>query len=160
MTPPDTLRPTPTLRRALEADLPAVVRLFSIPDEGNRKQDDPGPPLDPRYREALLAIADDPNNALLVAELDGRVVGAFQLTLIQHVAYRGGRVAQIENVIVDPDARGRGIGEAMMRWAIDEARRRACFRVQLTTNKVRRRAHRFYERLGFVASHEGMKLAL
>jgi GNAT superfamily N-acetyltransferase len=160
MTPPDPQPPALTIRRALEGDLPAVVRLFSIPDEGNRKEDDPGPPLDPRYREALLAIADDPSNALLVAEQGGRVVGAFHLTIIQHVAYRGGRVAQIENVIVDPDARGRGIGEAMMRWAIDEARRRGCFRVQLTTNKVRRRAHRFYERLGFVASHEGMKLAL
>jgi GNAT superfamily N-acetyltransferase len=150
------------VRRALPADLPTVVRLFSIPDEGIRKKDDPPTyqPLDPRYAEALAAIAHDPNNALLVAELEGRVVGAFQFTVIQHVAYRGGRVAQVENVIVDPAARGRGVGEAMMRWAIDEARRRGCFRVQLTTNKVRKRAHRFYERLGFVASHEGMKCAL
>ncbi|WP_437939410.1 GNAT family N-acetyltransferase [Sorangium sp. So ce341] len=150
----------PTIRRATEADLPAVIQLFSIPDEGNLKTDHPGPPLDPRYREALAAIAEDPNNALLVAELEGRVAGAFQLTIIQHVAYLGGRVAQIENVIVDPSLRSRGIGEAMMRWAIDEARRRGCFRVQLTSNKARRRAHRFYERLGFVASHEGMKLKL
>lgn len=88
------------------------------------------------------------------------MVGAFHLTVIQYVAYRGGRVAQVENVIVDPAARGRGIGEAMMRWAIDEARRRGCFRVQLTSNKVRKRAHAFYERIGFVASHEGMKLVL
>jgi GNAT superfamily N-acetyltransferase len=61
-------------------------------------------------------------------------------------------------VIVEPSFRGRGIGEAMMRWAIGEARRRGCFRIQLTSNKVRKRAHRFYERLDFVASHEGMKL--
>jgi GNAT superfamily N-acetyltransferase len=73
---------------------------------------------------------------------------------------RGGRVAQIENVIVDPAARSLGVGAAMMGWAIDEARRRGCIRVQLTTNKARKRAHRFYERLGFTASHEGMKLAL
>jgi GNAT superfamily N-acetyltransferase len=153
-------RPTPTLRRAVEADLPTVVRLFAIPDEGNRKNEDPGPPLPPCYREALAAIADDPNNALIVAEVEGNVVGAFQLTIIQHVAYRGGRVAQIENVIVEPGARGRGVGEAMMRWAIDDARRRGCFRVQLTTNKVRKRAHQFYARLGFEATHEGMKLIL
>lgn len=150
----------PTVRRATEADLPAIVHLFSIPDEGILKTDHPGPPLDPRYREALAAIAEDPNNALLVAEVDGRVAGTFQLTIIQYVANRGGRVAQIENVFVDPDLRGRGIGEAMMRWAIDEARRRGCIRVQLTSNKLRLRAHRFYERLGFVASHLGMKLEL
>ncbi|WP_437815788.1 N-acetyltransferase family protein [Sorangium sp. So ce1078] len=149
----------PTVRRATEADLPAVVRLFSIQEEGIVKTDHPGPPLDPRYREALAAIAEDPNNALLVAEVEGRVAGAFHLTIIQYVANRGGRVAQVENVIVDPSLRSRGVGEAMMRWAIDEARR-GCFRVQLTSNKVRRRAHRFYERLGFVASHEGMKLKL
>lgn len=150
----------PTIRRAVEADLPAVVGLFSLEDEGVAKEDHPGPPLDPRYREALAAIAHDPNNALFVAEIDGRVVGAFHLTIIQYVANHGGRVAQLENVIVEPSVRGRGIGEAMMRWAIDEARRRGCFRVQLTSNKARLRAHRFYERLGFVASHQGMKLAL
>lgn len=154
------IRATPTLRRAAPADLPVVVHLFSLPDEGNQKSDHPGPPLPACYGEALAAIADDPSNALMVAEVDGHVIGAFQLTIIQYVAYRGGRVAQIENVIVEPGARGRGVGEAMMRWAIDEARRRGCLRVQLTTNKARKRAHRFYERLGFVASHEGMKLAL
>jgi GNAT superfamily N-acetyltransferase len=150
----------PLIRRAAAGDLPAIVRLFAIPDEGNLKNEDPSLPLDPRYHEAFAVIADDPNNALYVAELAGRVVGAFHLTIIQYVANRGGRIAQIENVIVDPDLRGRGIGGDMMRWAIDEARRRGCFRVQLTTNKVRKRAHQFYERLGFVATHEGMKLLL
>lgn len=150
----------PVIRRAAEGDLPAIVHLFSIGDEGISTTDHPGPPLDPRYREALAAIADDPNNALLVAEVEGRVAGVFHLTIIQYLANRGGRVAQIENVVVDPGQRSRGIGEAMMRWAIDEARRRGCFRVQLTSNKARLRAHRFYERLGFVASHQGMKLSL
>lgn len=148
------------IRRALEADLPAVVRLFATPDDGNLKNEDPSSPLPPCYAEALASIAADPNNALLVAEIAGEVVGAFHLHILQYVANRGGRVALIENVIVDPAQRGRGVGEAMMRWAIDEARRRGCFRVQLTSNKVRKRAHRFYERLGFTASHEGMKLAL
>jgi GNAT superfamily N-acetyltransferase len=146
------------IRRALAADLPAVLRLFAIPDEGNKKKDHPGPPLDPAYEQALASIASDPDNALMVATLEGRVVGVFHLTLIQYVANRGGRVAQIENVVVDPVVRSRGVGGAMMRWAIAESRRRGCFRVQLTSNKVRKRAHAFYERLGFTATHEGMKL--
>ncbi|EYF05676.1 GNAT family N-acetyltransferase [Chondromyces apiculatus] len=150
----------PAIRRATLDDLPEVVRLFSLPDEGNTKREDPGPPLPACYAEALERIADDPHNALLVADLEGRIVGAFHLTIIQYVAYMGGRVAMIENVIVEPELRSRGVGEVMMRWAIDEARRRGCFRVQLTTNKVRKRAHQFYERLGFTKSHEGMKLSL
>lgn len=148
------------IRRALSADLPAVVRLFAIPEEGNRKNEDPSDPLPPCYAEALRRIADDPGNMLMVAELEGAVVGAFHLHVLQYVANRGGRIGQIENVIVEPLLRSRGVGEAMMRWAIEESRRQGCFRVQLTSNKVRKRAHRFYERLGFVATHEGMKLVL
>src|SRR5689334_13953830 len=110
------------IRRAVEADLPIVIRLFATPDLGNAKKEELGPPLPACYSEALARIADDPNNALMVAELEGTVVGAFHLTVIQYVANRGGRVAQVENVIVDPAVRGRGVGEAMMRWAIDEAR--------------------------------------
>jgi GNAT superfamily N-acetyltransferase len=156
----------PNIRRAEPRDLPAVVALFATPDEGNQKPDDARTPLDPRYEAALSAIARDPNNMLMVAEIvdgpasDAPIAGVFHLTFIQYVAYRGGLVAQIENVVVEPAHRGRGIGEAMMRWAIDEAKRRGAYRVQLTTNKVRARAHRFYARLGFVASHEGMKLVL
>ena len=134
--------------------------MFAIPDEGNLKDESPDTPLDPRYAAALRTMADDPNNGLFVAEVDGRIAGAFQLTFIQHVAYRGGLALQIENVIVEPLHRGRGVGETMMRWAIARARERGCFRVQLTSNKRRARAIRFYERLGFVASHEGMKLGL
>lgn len=148
------------IRRAGSADLPAVVRLFAMPDEGNLKPDDDRLPLDARYEIALGAIARDPNNMLMVAELDGAIAGVFHLTFIQYVAYKGGVVAQIENVVVDPALRGQRIGERMMGWAIDAARRRGAYRVQLTTNKVRTRAHRFYARLGFVASHEGMKLVL
>ncbi|MEP7121693.1 MAG: GNAT family N-acetyltransferase [Byssovorax sp.] len=152
--------PTLTLRRAEPADLPTIVRLFAIPDEGNLKDEDPSSPLPSCYAEALASIATDPRSMLMVAESDGAVIGAFHLTILQYVAYRGGRVAQIENVIVEPGARRLGVGAAMMTWAIDEARRQGCFRVQLTSNKARTRAHRFYERLGFRATHEGMKLAL
>ena len=148
------------VRRAIEDDLPEVVRMFAIEDEGIAKHESTEGSLDPRYGEALRSMADDPNNGLYVAEVDGRVVGAFQLTFILHVAHRGRLVAQFENVVVDPPQRGRGVGAAMMRWAIERATERRCFRVQLTSSKKRTRAHRFYERLGFVASHEGMKLAL
>lgn len=146
------------IREAGHADLPALVRLFSFEEEGIvRNERDAS---DPCYADALTIISRDPDNAVFVAEMEGAVLGTFQLTIIQQLTNRGGRVAQIESVVVDPAARSRGIGEAMMRWAIDEARRRKCVRVQLTSNKVRKRAHAFYERLGFVATHEGMKLVL
>lgn len=150
----------PTIRPAVEGDLPAVVRLLSIDDEGIEKDDDPREPLDARYALALAAIGADANNAVIVAEVEDRIVGSFQFTIVQQLSHHGGRVGLIESVIVDPNVRSRGVGEAMMRWAFDEAKRRGCFRVQLTTNKARTRAHRFYERLGFFASHEGMKRAL
>ena len=121
------------VRRALEEDLPDVVRMFAIEDEGIAKDESTEGELDPRYLEALRAMADDPNNGLYVAEVDGRVAGAFQLTFILHVAHRGRLVAQIENVIVNPPHRGRGVGAAMMRWASARATDRRCFRVQLTS---------------------------
>jgi len=136
-----------------------VVALFASQD-GNAldaSAREEAHPIEPCYEDALRAVEADPNNLLMVAEVEGAVVGVFQLTIIQHVAFRGGRVAQIENVFVDDSARGRGVGTAMMQWAIDLAKRRGCFRVQLTTNRARTRAHAFYERLGFVASHVGMK---
>ena len=116
-------------------------------------------PLAP-YLEAFDAITADPNSTLYVARLGERVVGTFQLNVLRHLAHRGGRVAQIESVHVASDFRRRGIGEAMMRFASDEARRRGCHRVQLTSNNRRVDAHRFYERLGFVPSHRGFKLPL
>jgi len=150
----------PLVRRARPEDLPAIVRLFVIPDVGNVKNERPETPLPAAYADALAAIDADPNNMFMVAELEGRIVGVFQLTIIQQLTNQGARVAQIESVVVDTDVRGRGVGEAMMRWAIDEARRRRCFRVQLTSNKVRKRAHAFYARLGFTPTHEGFKLAI
>jgi GNAT superfamily N-acetyltransferase len=151
--------PICTIRRARVDDLPDVVRMLSD-DALREKSEHVGPPLAPEYLAAFASMERDPNNSLMVAELLGRVVGTFQLTIIQHLMYRGGLVAQIEAVRIDRPLRRRGIGEQMMRWAIDEARRRRCARVQLTTNKQRLEAHRFYARLGFVATHEGMKLYL
>lgn len=148
------------VRRAAVSDLPAVVALFKLPNEGNRLDLEGGKdPFDPVYVEALASMTED--NALYVADLPSvGVIGVFQLTFVRHVGYQGGLVAQVENVVVDRAHRSRGVGETMMRYAVDRARERKAFRVQLTSNKTRTRAHAFYERLGFVRSHEGMKLVL
>lgn len=148
-----------TIRAATEADLGAVVGLIHQ-DELASAYESPGPPLPATYVQAFRALRDNPDNQVMVAELCGQVVGTFQIILIQQLSHQGGRVVQIESVYVAAEQRRRGIGAAMMRWAIARARERGCFRVQLTSNKQRTAAHRFYQRLGFVASHEGMKLRL
>jgi GNAT superfamily N-acetyltransferase len=148
---------TVTLRRAVAEDLPEVVALLAADQLGAQREtpDALGP-----YREAFDAITADPAQLLVVAVDDRRLVGTMQLTFIPGLARRGAWRAQIEAVRVRADVRNRGVGARMIEWAIAEARRRRCTLVQLTTDKRRTDAHRFYERLGFVASHEGMKLAL
>ena len=111
-------------------------------------------------REAFAAIDGDPNNQVYVAEREGKVVGTFQLTFIRQLSYGGCLVAQVESVHVHSSQRSHGIGRVMMEYAIGEARRRGALRIQLTSNVRRTRAHEFYERLGFRASHQGMKLYL
>jgi GNAT superfamily N-acetyltransferase len=149
----------PIFRRATRADLPSLVRMLSV-DAIRERAEVVGDTLDPAYVAAFEEIDRDPNQLLLAAELDARVVGTLQLTFIRHLMYQGGLIAQIEAVRIDESLRGRGFGAKMMQHAIDEARRRGAARVQLTTNKQREAAHRFYLRLGFIASHEGMKLYL
>jgi GNAT superfamily N-acetyltransferase len=146
-----------TLRTALPADLPEVVALLAADQLGVHREatDDLGP-----YRAAFDAITADPAHLLVVAVDAGRVIGTMQLSFIPGLARRGAWRAQIEAVRVHADVRGRGVGAQMIGWAIEESRRRGCALVQLTTDKRRTDAHRFYERLGFVASHEGMKLPL
>ena len=112
------------------------------------------------YERAFDAIDADPAHLLVVGELDGDVVATFQLSYIPGFSRKGSWRAQIEAVRVADVLRGQGVGALMIRWAIDQARERGCSLVQLTTDKSRVAAHRFYERLGFVASHEGMKLTL
>lgn len=146
-----------TLREAVQADLPEVVALLAADQLGVHREE--AADLEP-YRAAFDAITADPAHLLLVAHDSTRVVGTMQLSFIPGLARRGAWRAQIEAVRVHADVRGSGLGGRMMGWAIDEARRRGCALVQLTTDKRRADAHRFYERLGFVASHEGMKLAL
>lgn len=143
------------LRRAERGDLPRLLELLAADQLGVHREsaDDIAP-----YEAAFAAIDADPAQLLVVAEAEGGVVGTFQLTFIPGLARRGALRAQIEAVRVAAEYRCRGLGAAMMRWAIDEARSRGCALVQLTSDRTREDAHRFYERLGFVASHEGFKL--
>ena len=148
-----------TFRDALRADLPRIVALLANDHLGRRRErfEDPLPDC---YHRAFDAIDRDPNNRLIVAEHDGAVIGTLQFTFIANMTYQGGIRAQIEGVRVDTAYRGREIGRRLFEWAIAEARRHGCHMVQLTADKTRPDAHRFYESLGFTASHLGMKLHL
>lgn len=117
-------------------------------------------PLPESYIKAFREIDADPNNELVVAELDGEVVGTLQLTYIPSISFQGGKRCTVESVRVDEKLRGKGIGREMMRWAIERAKAKGCISMQLTTNNDRTDAHRFYESLGFSKSHVGMKLKL
>lgn len=145
-------------RRAVRADLPRLLELLADDDLG-RNRDGVGS-TDPVYAQAFEAIDRDPNQLLLLAELDGRVIGMLQLSFIPGLSRRGATRANIEAVRVDSAQRSRGIGRWLIAQAIDEARRRGCKMAQLTSDKRRTQAHAFYGRLGFAASHEGFKLAL
>ena len=149
-----------TLRRALRPDLPALVALLAADDLGATRDGIRGQADRDAYERAFQAIDQDPAQLLLVADVDGRVAGTLQLSFIPGLSRRGALRAQIESVRVAPTMRGRGLGEALFAWSIAEARRRGCALVQLTTDKTRTDAHRFYDRLGFTASHEGLKLDL
>lgn len=149
----------PMMRRATPDDLPAIVTLLADDAIGGTREN-PGPPLDPRYADAFAAISRDPNQLLAVADDGGTVVGCLQLTFIPGLPRLGAWRGQIEGVRVASSRRGSGLGSAMIRWAVGECCRRGCGLVQLTTDKARADAARFYEALGFVASHQGMKLTL
>jgi len=148
------------LRRAQQCDVPAMVALIAA-DQLGATRDGVRDPADlAAYERAFGAIDEDPAHVLVVAESAGQIVGTLQLSFLPGLARRGALRAQIEAVRVAASQRGSGLGAAMMGWAIEEASQRGCALVQLTTDKSRTDAHRFYQRLGFVASHEGMKLAL
>jgi ribosomal protein S18 acetylase RimI-like enzyme len=149
--------PDVMFRRATEADLAAIVHLLADDPLGAARESDTTPLPDSYYR-AFAAIDADPNNELIVADGDGAVLGVLQLTFIPSITYRGGWRALIEGVRVAAALRSSGLGRALVVRAIERARERGCQLVQLTSDKKRPDAIRFYERLGFVASHEGMKL--
>jgi GNAT superfamily N-acetyltransferase len=148
-------------RTATRADLPAIIDLLNG-DEISRSR--PGLPTpedeDAAYWSAFEAIDADPRNDLVVADAGGEIVGTCQLTFIPSLSRRGAERVTIEAVHVRADRRGQGLGRLMMTWALDRARERGCRLAQLTTDKRRTDAHRFYASLGFEASHEGFKKPL
>jgi GNAT superfamily N-acetyltransferase len=152
---------TPVLLRCAEAaDLPALVALLAADQMGASRDGADGPEGWAPYERALAAINADPAHLLVVATRGNEVVGTLQLSVLPGLARRGASRMQIEAVRVRDDLRGHGLGEALLRWAVEQARARGCALVQLTSDKARTDAHRFYGRVGFVASHEGFKLQL
>lgn len=146
-------------RLASRADLPSIVRMLADDELGSQREryEDP---LPDSYVWAFEQIDSDPNHELIVAELNGEVVGTLQLTFLPSISFQGGLRAQVESVRVDTKCRGKGIGSELMKWTLERAKVRGAHVVQLTTHSSRKEAHHFYERLGFEGSHLGMKLSL
>jgi len=147
------------IRETTEADLAAIIALFGV-DELNRSRPGFEAAVTPGALDAFREIEVDPNNELWVADLDGVVIGTFQLTFIPGITRGGMRRAMVEAVFVHPAHRKQRVGEAMMNHAIARARERGCRMMQLTSDLRRTDAHRFYARLGFEGSHLGMKKLL
>lgn len=147
------------IRDATVDDLPAIVAMLADDELGQQRERNESP-LPDCYHRAFAELDADPHNRLMIAETDATVIATLHLTLIPSLSFQGERRAQIQAVRVAREWRGRGIGEWLFRETIHEARRAGCRLVQLTTNSVRADARRFYERLGFEASHVGMKIDL
>ncbi len=145
------------LRDATAADLPAILAMLAQDTIPPAREADPS---DPRYLAAFETIDADPNQRLIAAELDGRVVGTMQLSFLPGLSFIGSWRGLIEAVRIAADLRGQRLGEQMILWAVEQCRARDCKLVQLTSSATRTAAHRFYARLGFVQSHVGMKLHL
>jgi GNAT superfamily N-acetyltransferase len=145
------------IRRATTADVPDIVAMLADDPLGAEREspDDLSP-----YLTAFARVADDPHQHLVVAVRGRRVIGTLHLTVIPGLSRRGATRALVEAVRVHADARGSGLGTHLIEWAVAESRRQGCALVQLTSDVTRTDAHRFYERLGFTASHIGFKMAL
>lgn len=146
-------------RLAKRNDLPAIVRMLADDDLGSQRERYEEP-IPESYTAAFEQIERDVNHELIVAELNGEVLGTLHLMFLPSISFQGGLRAQVESVRVDKLYQGQGIGSDMMKWAIERAQERDAHIVQLTTHQSRVDAHRFYERLGFKGTHLGMKLSL
>jgi GNAT superfamily N-acetyltransferase len=144
-------------RKARRSDLKDIVGMLANDPLGSLREDVQHPE---KYSNAFDIIDKDGNQELIVVEDEGQIIGTLHLTIIQYLTHQGTIRAQIESVRVREDQRGKGVGEKMFLWAFDRARQRGAHLIQLTSDKKRPDAIRFYERLGFVASHEGMKKVL
>ncbi|WP_074407866.1 GNAT family N-acetyltransferase [Aquimarina megaterium] len=145
-------------RKATQQDVPLIVQMIANDDLGKARENYQIP-LPREYFEAFTAINADPNQELIVVENNNfEIIGTLQLSFIQYLTYQGGIRAQIEAVRIREDQRGKGIGQKMFEWAIARAKQKRAHVLQLTTDKKRSESLRFYEKLGFIASHEGMKL--
>ncbi len=145
-------------RKATLEDVLVIVQMIAN-DKLGEKRENYQNPLPKEYLEAFENINIDPNQELIVIEDHNlEVIGTMQLTFIQYLTYQGGIRTQIEAVRIREDQRGKGIGQKMFEWAIDRAKQKGAHVLQLTTDKKRPDAIKFYEKLGFKASHEGMKL--
>lgn len=147
------------IRPATASDVSAIVAMLAN-DKLGQLREDYRDPLPDAYHQAFAKIDADPNQHLVVLEDEEQVIGTLQLTFIPYLTYQGGIRAQIEAVRIHADYRGQGLGEKLFLWAIEQAKSEGAHVVQLTTDKKRPEAVRFYEKLGFNASHEGMKLHL
>lgn len=148
-----------TLRSAEEKDLSEIIRLL-IEDDLGATREHFSDPLLPSYLKAFHAITQNKNQALLIVEYQNQVIGTCHLTFMPFLSFKGSWRLNIENVHVDKKLQNQGVGTRMLQRAIDLGRERGCKIIQLTTNKNRFRAKAFYEKLGFEATHEGMKLYL
>lgn len=146
-------------RLAQEADLPDLVAMLADDDLGVHRED-ASVPLNSDYIKAFNSIGSDPNNELIVVTSDHDLIGMLQLTFIPYLTYTGSWRCLIEGVRIHSKFRGQGVGKQVFRWAIGRARERDCQLVQLTSDKKRPDAIRFYESFNFTASHEGLKLHL
>ncbi len=146
-------------RKATKNDVPQIVKLLAT-DKLSKLRENYNNPLPTYYYNAFDVINKDVNQELMVVENqeDPKILASFQLTFIPYLSYRGSLRAQIENVMVREDLRGQGIGKQIFEWAIIRAKERKAHVLQLTSDKLRPRAIKFYKNLGFVATHEGMKL--
>jgi GNAT superfamily N-acetyltransferase len=148
-----------SFRPARADDLGFIVNLIHVDTVGDSLEQ-PDEPLHQRYLDALAKMSADPQQRLVIAELEGERIGTLQLTFIPGIARLGETRCLVEAVHIAPAHRSRGYGGAMIQWAVELAREQGCGLVQLTSNKARTDAHRFYRRLGFAQSHEGFKLKL
>ncbi|EGV42857.1 GNAT family N-acetyltransferase [Bizionia argentinensis JUB59] len=147
-----------TFRKATEKDLPSIIEMMADDILGKKRENFQNP-LPTEYVKAFKIIDSDENQELIVVENESfEVIGTLQLTFIQYLNYSGGIRAQIESVIIRKDKRGLGIGKNMFEWAINRAKEKNAHLLQLTSDKQRPRAIKFYEDLGFTATHEGMKM--